>query len=194
MEGFPDGALLLRLGDRHLFELSPTAHQILTLTDGQHTVAQVAAALAEAFQIPETEVLQDTLSLCEQLAAQGLVERVDSRQEGRPQDEENRTVKETPAASPHYIRNPDVVLREEDETGGLLFNPDTGQVKVINSTGLFIWRQCDGVIGLDRIVDAVLGAFEEAPPDQVAKDAQEFVAGMAESGFIGTVESLGGGD
>ena len=41
----------------------------------------------------------------------------------------------------HYHCNPDVVLREEDESGALLFNPDTNQVKVVNATGLFIWKQ-----------------------------------------------------
>ena len=42
------------------------------------------------------------------------------------------------------IRNPDVVLREEDQDGALLFNPDTNQIRVINPTGLFIWKHCDG--------------------------------------------------
>lgn len=32
------------------------------------------------------------------------------------------------------IRNPDVVLREENPDGALLFNPDTNQIRVINTT------------------------------------------------------------
>jgi hypothetical protein len=40
------------------------------------------------------------------------------------------------------VRNPDVVLREEDPDGALLFNPDTNQIRVINTTGLFIWKPC----------------------------------------------------
>jgi len=47
-----------------------------------------------------------------------------------------------PAAPPLYSQNPDVVLREEPD-GALLFNPDTNQIRVINTTGLFIWRACD---------------------------------------------------
>ena len=50
-----------------------------------------------------------------------------------------------------FLRNPEVVLREEDDDGGLLFNPDTNQVKVVNSTGLFIWKQCDGSRNLSDI-------------------------------------------
>ena len=84
-----------------------------------------------------------------------------------------------------YLRNPDVVLREEDEDGALLFNPDTNQVKVINPTGLFIWQQCDGQKGLDGIVKALLEAFEDAPADQVSQDVQEFLDGMLQSGFVG---------
>ena len=48
------------------------------------------------------------------------------------------------------IRNPDVVLREEDPSGALLFNPDTNQIRVINGTGLFIWKHCDGKHDLCR--------------------------------------------
>jgi hypothetical protein len=40
--------------------------------------------------------------------------------------------------APHYLVNPDVVLREEDPDGELLFNPDTNQLCVLNHTGLFI--------------------------------------------------------
>jgi len=42
------------------------------------------------------------------------------------------------SALSRYLCNPDVVLREEDEDGGLLFNPDTNQIRVLNHTGLFI--------------------------------------------------------
>ncbi len=50
-------------------------------------------------------------------------------------------MKKPDGMSIHYLCNPDVVLREEDKSGALLFNPDTNQVKVINNTGLFIWNQ-----------------------------------------------------
>ena len=49
-----------------------------------------------------------------------------------------------------YLCNPDVVLREEDEDGGLLFNPDTNQIRVLNHTGLFIWKLCDGSHNLEH--------------------------------------------
>jgi len=88
-----------------------------------------------------------------------------------------------------FLRNPDVVLREEDpDEGALLFNPDTNQVKVINTTGLFIWQQCGMVRTFEEIVAEVQKGFDEVPSEQVAGDVQEFVDGMVATGFIGTVE------
>jgi hypothetical protein len=39
-----------------------------------------------------------------------------------------------------YIWIPDVVLREEDPDGGLLFNPDTNQIHLLNRSTLQGWR------------------------------------------------------
>ena len=54
-----------------------------------------------------------------------------------------------------FIRNPDVVLREEDPDGALLFNPDTNQIRILNATGLFIWKHCDGKKDMLAIVNAL---------------------------------------
>jgi Coenzyme PQQ synthesis protein D (PqqD) len=87
-----------------------------------------------------------------------------------------------------YLRNPDVVLREEDPDGGLLFNPDTNRIRVINHTGLFIWKLCDGMHFLDEIIKGIQEAYDEVPVDQVAEQVKGFVDEMVSSGFIGTVE------
>jgi hypothetical protein len=92
---------------------------------------------------------------------------------------------ETPTIDYYYIRNPDVVLREEDEDGALLFNPDTNQVKVINSTGLFIWKLCDGIHELSTIVDGLNTEYEDAPKEQVFQDAREYLDQMLQTGFVG---------
>ena len=64
-------------------------------------------------------------------------------------------MKEESISISKYIRNNDVVLREEDPDGALLFNPDTNQIRVLNKTGLFIWKLCDGKHDLSSIVKAV---------------------------------------
>jgi Coenzyme PQQ synthesis protein D (PqqD) len=174
MEGFDDGALALRLTDRHLFELNHTAHCLLELGDGQHTATQVAAAP------------QDTRSLYGALPQQGVIELIESK----PDCKGNQTVEGAPIEPSQYTRNPDVVLREEDEDGGLLFNPDTGQVKVVNTTGLFSRKECDGSRSVAEIARRLQDSFEDAPADQVAPDVREFVDGMVETGFVGVVASV----
>jgi hypothetical protein len=90
---------------------------------------------------------------------------------------------------PKYIKNPDVVLREEEEeVGGLLYNPDNNQVQVLNSTGLFIWNTCDGSRGITEIVDYLKENFDEVPEDQVNTQVETFIEQMIASSFIGIVE------
>lgn len=83
--------------------------------------------------------------------------------------------------------NPDVVLREEDEDGGLLYNPDTNQVKVVNTSGLFIWKQFMEINTSEKVVDAVLKNFEDATLEVVQTDLAEFLQDMLATGFIGEV-------
>jgi len=94
-----------------------------------------------------------------------------------------------PSPNVSYRCNPDVVLREEDEDGGLLFNPDTSQVKILNPTGLCIWKQCASPADAHSIAAALRTAFEEVPEQELMADIAEFLEGMLQSGFIGVVES-----
>jgi hypothetical protein len=183
-ERFEDGALALCLKDRQLSELNAIARDMIDLTDGQRSLEKVVSALADKYQTQETELLSNVTGLYKQLAEQKIVELVRTPKSGK----ENFKMSPAPALTNRYICNPDVVLREEDEDGGLLFNPDTNQVKVINATGLFIWRQYSDAHLLDDVVSEVKQAFDEVPMEQVVQDVQEFTDEMLASGFIGTIE------
>jgi len=87
-----------------------------------------------------------------------------------------------------FIKNPDVVLHEEDPDGALVFNPDTDQIRVLNQTGFFIWQLCDGSIGMEGIVSCVRESFDEVPDDNVSGQVEDYVNEMVNAGFIGTVE------
>lgn len=87
--------------------------------------------------------------------------------------------------NPLLVRNPDVILREEDPDGALLFNPDTNQIRVINPTGLFIWKQCDGRKDLPAIVAALKNAFAGVPGKKVDNEVKAFVDDMRANGFLG---------
>jgi hypothetical protein len=184
LEIFDDGGLVLILPERRLVELNPTAVEIVKLLDGIRTPEQVADEIVKyhdiSHDISVTQVTQDVLELCIELNQSGVLELQPDLQESMDM---------TTAVATNFLRNPDVVLREEDpDEGALLFNPDTNQVKVINTTGLFIWQQCGVARTLDEIVAEVQKGFDEVPSEQVTQDVKEFVDGMLATGFIGTVE------
>lgn len=87
-----------------------------------------------------------------------------------------------------YMKNPDVVVREEDEDGALIFNPDTDQIRVLNPTGFFIWNLCDGSNDLNGMILAVKNTFRDVPDDQVSGQVEEYIEDMLNSGFIGNLE------
>jgi hypothetical protein len=87
--------------------------------------------------------------------------------------------------NPLLVRNPDVILREEDPDGALLFNPDTNQIRVINPTGLFIWKHCDGKKDLPTIIASMKDAFEGVPEKEVDGEVKTFVDDMRANGFLG---------
>ena len=92
---------------------------------------------------------------------------------------------ETDVAARRYARNPDVVLREEDDDGGLLFNPDTNDVRVLNATALFLWRKTDGTRGMPELVEAIQGQFADVPVDAVSSQVEKFLEEMVTGGFLG---------
>jgi hypothetical protein len=85
-----------------------------------------------------------------------------------------------------YVQNPDVILREESDSGALLFNPDTGQVILLNETALFIWGLCDGTRTLADIMAEVAENFDDVPEAQLNSDLMSFVEGLVKSGYLGT--------
>jgi hypothetical protein len=181
VESFEDGALVLKLEDRSLTELNPTARDVLALTDGIRSTEQVAEELAWEYQIPLDVAQNDIRELYDQLFEQQIVKCVLFSQEKEDSTMTDMTTR--------YLCNPDVVLREEDEDGGLLFNPDTNQVKVVNSSGLFIWKQFGSAQEVPAVIVAIQAEFEDVPQDAVAADVRAFLDEMLQTGFIGVVEA-----
>jgi hypothetical protein len=82
-----------------------------------------------------------------------------------------------------YLRNPDVAIRDEDDSGSMLFNPDTGEVLVINDTGRFIWSLCAEPTTVDRIVKQFPEEYDDIP-ENLSEEVEQFVKAMTEGGFI----------
>lgn len=87
-----------------------------------------------------------------------------------------------------YIKNPDVVVHEEDAHGALLFNPDDDAIRVLNTTGFHIWKSCDGNRRLPELVHDLKNAFSDVPEGEVEAQVKGFLEEMLSSGFIGTLD------
>lgn len=91
-----------------------------------------------------------------------------------------------------YIVNPDVSCREEGPAGALLFNPDSDQVLVVNSTGRLIWQALDEPLTLDELTSMIHDLCIDVPED-VQQDVLEYVERLVSQGFIGVYGGLVGG-
>jgi len=176
-EAFENGALVLRLSDQHLIELNSIASAILAKSDGRHSVTQVAASLADAYEIPQTEAFQDTISLYNQLLLQGIVEPVDSVKK------DNLSIEQLSGDDLLYIQNPDV-LQQFDEENGLLFIRDTNRVKFVNSTGMLCWKLCDGDHCLAAITAELQPSTSEMPAVILEADVRKFFSDLVKIDFI----------
>jgi hypothetical protein len=85
-----------------------------------------------------------------------------------------------------FVRNPDVVLREENEHGALLFNPDTNQIKLLNNTAVAIWRLCDGSRDLPAIVKTIKESYDQVPAELVNEHVSLFIDYMLKNQMVGT--------
>ena len=112
LESFEDGGLVLIVPERRLVELNPSAVQIVNLLDGHRTAQQVADEIVKSndigHDISVTNIVEDVLLLCEELNRSGVLEL-------QPDLQENADM--TTAVATNFLRNPDVVLREEDQIG-----------------------------------------------------------------------------
>ena len=177
VEFFESGALLLDTSRRKLTELDAYESWVLRCLDGHRTVSQVVQECAATHDLSLVYAAQTVQSACAKLL------------EARSLDLVRGTWKGNAVDDTRYIQNPDVNLREEDEDGALLFNPDVDLVQLLNSTGLYIWNLCAEGRTVPEIVAAFNVDFEEMPEGEVLADVEEFLENMIDSGFIGTLET-----
>lgn len=177
IEHFDSGAVLLILCNQTLVELDTRQTWILNHLDGQRTVDEVVKDYAVAFASTPEEATEAVHALCEWLLREQYLWLVQGSWEGNAMN------------AKRYIQNPDVNLREEDEDGGLLYDPDTDRVQLLNSTGLYIWKLCAQGRTASEISAALKAEFDEVPQGEVAADVEEFISQMTDSGFIGALET-----
>ena len=87
-----------------------------------------------------------------------------------------------------YVRNPDVVTREEDEWAALLFNPDTGDTRFLNTTARVAWALLDGEHTCEGIAAELADQFEGAEQAKIQEDVADLLEDLLKAGFIGLQE------
>lgn len=176
VEVFEEGALILHIGKRELTELDTNEHWTWNQIDGKKTIEQIAISYSKKFIISKKKALLNVWSLYQKLwQDRSIIELIKNKR--------GDVMSQT-----KYIQNPDVNLREEDEDGALLFNPDTDQVKLLNQTGHYIWKRCQKEVTIDQIIEAFKKDFDDVPENQIKSDIEEFVKQMVDTGFIGILE------
>ena len=58
------------------------------------------------------------------------------------------------------ITNPGLVLREEDDGAALLYDPETGAVRILNGSAVAIWKLLDGKRSLAGVVAALREIYD----------------------------------
>jgi len=82
------------------------------------------------------------------------------------------------------IRNPHIVLREEFDDWGLLFDPEQGIAYGINPVGIFIWKHLDGNNTPEDIQKLVAEEFDQVS-DSSLEDVREFIQTVVDKGYAG---------
>jgi len=80
--------------------------------------------------------------------------------------------------------NPDLVLREEGQEA-LLFDPNTGSIKVLNYVGKTIWKLLNGKNTEKSIRERIAKKFKDADPKLIRKDVNEFLNKLEGYGYLG---------
>ena len=81
------------------------------------------------------------------------------------------------------LRNPDIVFREEFDEWGILFDPETGQAVAIDPVAVFYWKNLDGSMSRDELVNALKKECDDVPEDASAH-LDEFIKQLEDAGFV----------
>lgn len=172
VEYFDDGAIVLKLACQLVFRLNQVEGILF------NHLASLSPQTKEALSVEH----EKNISLAiQQLLADELIQLKNTDEDTR-----KKNMNEVLMYG-KYTKNPDVIIREEEEEGCLLFNPDTNQVQLLNETAAHIWCYADGIRDVSSIVDTVIQTFEGASKEEVEADVKAFIITMQSNGFLGKV-------
>lgn len=179
IEDFGDRSLVLLCDALQLREINGRSKQLLELLDGERTVQDIALAVAAGCGVPAREMRAPIAEALLEMERQGIVRRVVDLKMERPE----------PMNAAKFLVNPDVSFRQEDDDGGILFNPDTDSLEVINPVAAAIWTFLAAPRTRAEVVAHLCEICEGAARGQVEQDVDEFIGSLLKKGFIGVVET-----
>lgn len=81
------------------------------------------------------------------------------------------------------VKKEDTILREEDG-GAFIFDPESGDLKFLNLTGVAVLKMCESKRQVGDIVKSLWEAYKEVPEEQVRQDVFNFLESLLSSEFI----------
>lgn len=84
--------------------------------------------------------------------------------------------------------NPSIVVREELEGWGVIFDPDTGDSFGLNAVGVLIWKGLEAGKDKKDILKDIGEQCEGGLPAQAADDFDAFIAQLTEKGYVSAEE------
>lgn len=85
------------------------------------------------------------------------------------------------------IANPELVFRQEEDEA-ILFNPNTGEIKLLNETAAFIYQLLDGTHSKHEIVDFLEKRYGEIERIELENDLDEYLRFMKENQLVGEIK------
>lgn len=177
VEYFDKNALALNLENREVMEFNKKDSWLIAMINRHNSIEQLAEKYIDEFSIPPDQGMETIIKMCKRLWNRNILYAINSKQQGEFM---NNT---------YYIQNPDINVREEDEDGALLFNPDTDQVRMITKTGFYIWGLCSKEHSVSDIVTAFKNDYDDVPEQEIVADVEEFINKMLDAGFLGIVDN-----
>ena len=84
----------------------------------------------------------------------------------------------------HLKVKPDIVLREEYDDAGILFDPDTGKCVGLSPTAVFIWKRLDGTKTKDGILEELNAECTNGIPEIASAHYDEYITSLQEKGYL----------
>lgn len=82
-----------------------------------------------------------------------------------------------------FIMNPDIIMEKEDD-GSLLFNQETGEIKILNVTGTFVCERVNGELTGKDIVKKIQEYFDCSDDENVEQDIELLLTDMQKSSLL----------